>query len=126
MTVDLHLTGAVRATSTFWVALSGIAGDFNQDGMVSAADLPVFKAHYGMASGATAATGDADANGRVDGNDFLMFQRNQGTKPPSSSVTAVPEPAAAVLTVIWMSLVARRGMPRHTQKPDASKPGQPW
>ncbi len=100
MTVDLHLTGAVRATSTFWVALSGIAGDFNQDGMVSAADLPIFKAHNGMASGATAATGDADANGRVDGNDFLVWQRNQGTRPPSSGVTAVPEPASVVIAAV--------------------------
>jgi hypothetical protein len=110
MTVDLHLTGAVRATSTSWVALSGIAGDFNQDGMVSAADLPVFKAHYGMASGATAATGDADANGRVDGNDFLVWQRNQGTKPPASGVTAVPEPAAGVLAFVAIALTVRRRM----------------
>jgi hypothetical protein len=110
MTVDLHLTGAVRATSSFWVALSGIAGDFNQDGMVSAADLPIFKAHYGMPSGATAATGDADANGRVDGSDFLVWQRTQGIKPPASGVTAVPEPAAGVLAFVAIALTARRRM----------------
>src|SRR6185369_9792571 len=49
MTVDLHLTGAVHASSTFFVALTGVPGDFDQDGDVDAADLPVFKSHYGQA-----------------------------------------------------------------------------
>ena len=112
MTVDLHLTGAVHANSTFFVALTGVPGDFDQDGDVDAADLPVFKSHYGQASGATAATGDADADGDVDGNDFLVWQRNVGTRPPLPGVTAVPEPAAAVTAIVATGSVfacTRRG-----------------
>jgi hypothetical protein len=65
------------------------SGDFNDDGLVSAADLPVWTG----AAGANRA-GDANADGASDGNDFLLWQRQigVGTTPLASTVAAIPEP----------------------------------
>lgn len=63
--------------------------------------------------------GDFDLNNRVDGNDFLVWQRdiatpgdltvwkdNFGSPPASAAATAVPEPAAGVLAVATLLSVA--------------------
>jgi hypothetical protein len=100
LTVELQLTGAVRANASFFVALSGIPGDFEVDGDVDGADLPIWRSGFGLTSGASAANGNADADADVDGADFLLWQRNLGTRPPtasSASVRAIPEPATASL-----------------------------
>ena len=96
LSVELQLTGAVRANTSFYVALAGIPGDFDLDGDVDGADLPRWQAGFGTTSDATAANGDADADADVDGADFLLWQRNLGTHPPAAA-QAIPEPATAAL-----------------------------
>jgi hypothetical protein len=84
----------------FVVIGSEIAGptDFNLDGQVNANDLPVWKAGYGGTAPAGVANGDANADGTVDGADFLAWQRSQTiTSAGASAVAAVPEPSTAVL-----------------------------
>lgn len=48
--------------------------DFNDDGVVDAADLLVWKSSFGMGPGA-----DADGDGDSDGADYLVWQRTLGT-----------------------------------------------
>jgi peptidyl-prolyl cis-trans isomerase A (cyclophilin A) len=74
------------------------AGDFDRNGVVNAADLTLLKANYGITSGAYFDDGDANMDGRVDGVDFLAWQRSFGSV--TAPIAAVPEPAAATLALL--------------------------
>jgi autotransporter-associated beta strand protein len=79
---------------------SNYAADFDLDGDVDGDDLTRWQTNYGLASGGTKATGDANGDGIVDGADFLSWQREfgSGVTPPASPATAaVPEPASGVI-----------------------------
>jgi glucose/arabinose dehydrogenase len=80
---------------------AALAGDFNSDGDVDAADLDFWKQSFGIASGAGLDDGDADGDGDVDGSDFLVWQQNV-TGP---GVGAVPEPAGAALCAIAVAAI---------------------
>ena len=74
-----------------------LAGDVNRDRVVDLADWNVYQSHYGMASGATYADGDATGDGAVDSADSLIFYYNYGLRLPppptaSNSVTAAAHP----------------------------------
>jgi hypothetical protein len=73
-----------------------IAGDFNNDGAVDAADLTVWKSGF--------------AAGTMTGDDFLEWQRNFGAGSAAAAVTATPEPSAALLALIGftMAISAKR------------------
>lgn len=73
-----------------------LAADFNEDGVVDAADRADFDAGFGKQP-ATHADGDADSDRDVDGADLLIWQR-QLSAPPSSAIS-LPEPAAALLAL---------------------------
>lgn len=86
------------------VSIHRLTADFDQDLIVDALDLAIWSDNYGLDSGATQTTGDADGNGTVDGRDFLAWQRELGhdfsgslMTPTLAAVTPVPEPATAVL-----------------------------
>ena len=70
--------------------------DFNGSNSVNAADLAVIKANFG-ASSATFATGDVDGDGRTDGADLLLYQRQFGVTLPLPPIQAVPEPMSLAL-----------------------------
>ena len=73
-------------------------GDFDRNGTVNAADLTLLKANFGATSGAFFDDGDANMDGRVDGADFLAWQRSFGSV--TTPITAIPEPAAATLAFL--------------------------
>jgi hypothetical protein len=74
--------------------------DFNNDGVVTGADLPTIKSNFGSTTGLFA-NGDLDANGRTDGSDFLLWQRQLGTHAlATASAAAVPEPATGVAAAL--------------------------
>lgn len=76
------------------------AGDFNADGIVTVADLARWKAGVGLASGATHWDGDADADGDVDGRDFLVWQRRLGSVTPvAAAAAAIPEPSTLPMAI---------------------------
>ena len=77
--------------------------DFNGSNSVNAADLAVIKTNFG-ASPATFATGDVDGDGRTDGEDFLLYQRQFGVTLPPAAIQAVPEPTG--LAIISFALAA--------------------
>jgi hypothetical protein len=85
--------------------------DFNGDSSVDAADLSILKANFG-ATGLeidSMAFGDANRDRRVDGADFLLWQR---AFVAGGGALSVPEPATALLVIfgpISFSPRLRRG-----------------
>jgi hypothetical protein len=93
-----------------------LAGDFDGNGTVAAADLANWKAGFGRLSAAEPVHGDADDDDDVDGNDFVIWQRQLGASQSEPLVVAVPEPSAGVLlaSAAWGLLLRghsrRRGL----------------
>lgn len=71
---------------------SNVAADFNEDGLVNAADVAVVAGGLGIASGADKAAGDANGDGRVDLDDLLAVQRafgeGEGSERSAAAVVA--------------------------------------
>jgi hypothetical protein len=96
--------GTSSGTTRFdWVEITlGVpAGDFNEDGMIDAADYVVWRKTAGQA---VTAWDGADGNGdaTVDDEDFAIWKRNFGTTIPnlgSGSSSTVPESGSALLLV---------------------------
>ena len=91
----------------------GNPADFNDDTRVDSADLAAWIANFGKPELATHAQGDVDADGDVDGRDFLGWQREFGFGLPTS--IGMPEPTTLLLAV----LIAAAGRRRCVAKRDA-------
>ena len=80
----------------------GLSADFNRDGVVNGADLTQWRQAFGGASN----NADANADGVSDGADMLLWQRQYGQR---TAAIPIPEPRAAVMTVLAIAgVVARR------------------
>lgn len=109
--VDLSLDGSIRATASFYAALAGVPGDFDDDNDVDDADYALWRVGFGTATGAMLDDGDANADGDADGEDFLIWQKNRGLAPPPiGGASTVPEPAsmAVEITALATSLLKKR------------------
>ncbi len=81
------------------------AGDYNENGIVDAADYTVWRDSLGLAvenwSGA-----DGDGDGMITDNDFAIWKQNYGLTIPnlngSGGLAAVPEPNAAALIAVLL------------------------
>ncbi|WP_425398398.1 autotransporter-associated beta strand repeat-containing protein [Aeoliella sp.] len=91
-------------------AVSGIAGDYNNDGAVNIADYTVWRNNLGAAAGTLLNDIDATMIGTAQ---YETWKVNFGTSlPPSSALagTAVPEPSSCVLLALFaLASVALRG-----------------
>lgn len=108
LTVDLELVAMIRANAAFYVALKGIAGDFDSDGDVDSADLTKWRNDFNATNAS-----DADGDGDSDGADFLAWQRQLGTRPPdlAGGFASVPEPCTlglGSLAALGWALARRR------------------
>jgi parallel beta-helix repeat protein len=81
-----------------------LQADFDNNQIVNGADLVRWRARYGM----TGSEGDANGDGRVNGIDFLIWQRQVGFANATASSAAVPEPsqlslvmASVVVCALW-------------------------
>ena len=98
------------------VGAGAMGPDFNGDGFVDGADLAIWLANVGIASGGSVLVGDADGDGDVDGADFLVWQLNLGPYPGAGAGSggalpaAVPEPTGIALLLLagFFSLPIRR------------------
>lgn len=99
---------ALRIGTTF-ADVAPPTSDFNGDGSVDAEDLNVWKAGF-VAGSASPSQGNADFDNDVDGNDFLIWQRQAGYQtPPLAGSMPVPEPMAISLAACGvLGLVAIR------------------
>jgi len=83
-------------------------GDFNDDGIIDAADFARWRSGFG-GSNATHWRGDADGDADVDGADFLTWQRQLGSGVAAAS-RSIPEPAS--IAMFLAAMLAIYGRPR--------------
>lgn len=74
-----------------------IAGDYNGDGVVDAADYTVWRDSFGSASNLVA---DGDGNGIVGQPDYLIWRDNFGQGAQAASSNLVPEPSTMLLLLL--------------------------
>lgn len=83
--------------------------DFSGDGIVNGDDMNIWIANVGITNGASVIQGDADLDGDVDLNDYLLLSQQIFTGIPvlagggASASVAVPEPSAALLALLACS-----------------------
>ncbi|HEY4234058.1 MAG TPA: dockerin type I domain-containing protein [Lacipirellulaceae bacterium] len=110
----LHLTGANDAgcCDFFNYQVDAWAhqlpwADFNSDGRVDTADLPIWRQSFGS-SVAAGTNGDANGDGIVDAMDYTIWRdqigQSEGIVSPQQA--AVPEPAALILGAIALAAYA--------------------
>jgi hypothetical protein len=72
------------------------SGDFDQNGLVNAADYAVWRDSMGQVGVALAA--DGNNNKQVDAGDYEIWRSHFGhTRTATAPITAVPEPATLLL-----------------------------
>jgi hypothetical protein len=103
----LYLTGVVSVDPH-------LPGDYNQDGVVDAADYVVWRETEGQMGMQLAADGNND--GRVDAHDYGMWRANFGRTGTSGSGSeaqmVIPEPASVLVLITIAGFVGRHGIGR--------------
>jgi hypothetical protein len=94
-------------------APSGLAGDFNGDGVVDAADYTVWRDNLGATDESAFAMGSGTGDNMIDAADYALWRSNFGSTAAALTQAAnVPEPTALLLAVIGGLVAAgvrRRG-----------------
>ncbi len=89
--------GDVATFLTIIEAAAGLSGDYNNDGIVDAADYTVWRDHFGEAA---LPFNETASLGTVDQADYDAWKANFGaTTNMGAGSTAVPEPTAWLLAV---------------------------
>jgi fibronectin-binding autotransporter adhesin len=107
-TSQLLVTGEISV-----VMATALAGDFNGDGIVDAADYTVWRDNLGAANESAFAPGTGNGGG-IDATDYSLWRTNFGTTAGSlvgAGQGAVPEPATVVLALaagLGMVVAVRR------------------
>jgi enterochelin esterase family protein len=95
--------------------IPSLEADFNEDGVINAADLALWKTGFGKAAAASRLDGDADGDRDVDGADFRLWQSQQG-RQARANAGAVPEPGSASLIAYGVMLLNARAGRGHTPR----------
>jgi uncharacterized protein YkwD len=104
VTIDNVLIDDVPHSFSYTVTMFDqdvLLADFNNNKRVDAADLSAWKTGFGRTS-AQVSHGDANRDGKVDGADFLHWQREAGLNLLALAQAPVPEPPAVVLGLTAM------------------------
>ena len=105
-------------TTIFLNVVTVLSGDYNQNGVVDAADYVVWRNTRGQAGAGLAA--DGNDNGQIENGDYIVWRSNFGRTAGSAAVlhsaeplsAAVPEPTAAMLlglSIAALFLIHRPG-----------------
>jgi hypothetical protein len=100
-------------TTTVRNNVQGVAGDYNQDGQVDAADYSAWRNALGQSASPRGAGADGNADGQVNGADYLVWRQHYGQvfpSAPGAAFNAVPEPGS--LAGLIGVLLAACGFPR--------------
>lgn len=87
----------------------GIDGDYNNDGMVDAADYTVWRDNLGT----SAVLPNDTTPGSVDAGDYTVWVNNFGQSSSASSASAVPEPTTIALVVFGCLMISPYGTNRN-------------
>jgi len=91
-----------------------LPGDADNDGAVTAADAAILAAHWLQPAGATWFDGDFNGDRTVDDLDASILAAHWSY---GGATSAVPEPSAAVLTLVTLAALLLRGVPPRASKP---------
>lgn len=86
---------------------AGLPGDFNDDGVVDAADYTVWRDNLG-ANDESALSGNGNGSNGVDQADYQLWAYNLGTTSPGSGSATIPEPATLVLLILGAAVLANQ------------------
>ena len=89
-----------------WKKQTGLAGDYNNDGVVDSGDYTVWRDTLGQSGIGLAA--DGSGNGTIDMADYTKWQLNfggTGSGTGASSATAAPEPSSILLAIAGIAAV---------------------
>ncbi|QDT68614.1 hypothetical protein MalM25_15370 [Planctomycetes bacterium MalM25] len=84
-----------------------LTGDYNDDGVVDAADYTVWRDTLGDSADPSGSGADGNDNGVIDNGDYTAWSDNYGDSSLSLA-TAVPEPSSALLASLLLGLGFRR------------------
>jgi autotransporter-associated beta strand protein len=105
-TSQLYTTGTLT--------IGGVAGDYNHNGTVDAADYTLWRDTLGSTTNLAA---DGNGNGVIDSGDYGVWKANYGNHPGAGAGanTAVPEPSTLVMLILaaagpclWRHRTARK------------------
>jgi spore coat protein A, manganese oxidase len=99
----LSLEAMYRPNSVHLLIVSGLAGDYNNDGTVNAADYVVWRRNEGT----TNALPNEPTGGTIGAPQYATWRANFGRSLPSSGMSnnaAVPEPGAALMFSMILTL----------------------
>ncbi|MCA9184826.1 MAG: autotransporter-associated beta strand repeat-containing protein [Pirellulaceae bacterium] len=85
--------------------VSVLAGDYNGNGTVDAADYTVWKDTFSSDADLAA---DGNGNGMIDAADYTIWKDNFGNTRNGVATVTVPEPASAVLAIVALLALVRR------------------
>ncbi len=80
-----------------------LAGDYNQDGVVDAADYVVWRNHLGSVTSLP-----NDLTPGVDENDYLVWKENYGATVGGAVIATIPEPTSLALLSLGVLALMRR------------------
>ncbi|WP_425398738.1 family 43 glycosylhydrolase [Aeoliella sp.] len=108
-------TSRLLLDGTIAVALPGLPGDFNGDGVVNLADYTVWRNNLGAPDSVLPPGSTTDGSGFIDANDYVTWKENFGAtaNSPAAGQTNVPEPSTVLLlslgsAVLWAFVAASR------------------
>ncbi len=101
----LRDSGAANSMQFAQVDFFGTAtdnADFDGNGIVDGLDFLIFQTGFGLAGQTDNSNGDANGDGVIDSADLAVWETQYGSAPITAAVSSVPEPSAAVLTLVGL------------------------